>query len=124
MPSAENLSAEVEGDIEDVNGVLKITKICLRYHIKAPAGKREAIERHLNFARNLHIETRVLEGADEAETLVDFARRNGVTQILIGRPPKTMAPLVIARRHQLVLRIIGLAQDMQVTVVAERRVQP
>jgi len=81
----------------------------------------EAIERHLNFARNLHIETRVLEGEDEAQTLVDFARRNGVTQILIGRPPKTLAPLVIARRHQLVLRIIGLAQDMQVTVVAERR---
>jgi two-component system sensor histidine kinase KdpD len=83
--------------------------------------EREAIERHLNFARNLHIETRVLEGEDEAETLVDFARRNGVTQLLIGRPPKTLAPLVIARRHQLVLRIIGLAHDMQVTVVAERR---
>jgi two-component system sensor histidine kinase KdpD len=85
---------------------------------------REAIERHLNFARNLHIETRVLEGEDEAATLVDFARRNGVTQLLIGRPPKTFAPLMIARRHQLVLRIIGLAHDMQVTVVAERRVPP
>ena len=84
--------------------------------------EREAIERHLNFARNLHIETRVLEGEDEAATLVDFARRNGVAQLLIGRPPKTFTPLVIARRHQLVLRIIGLAHDMQVTVVAERRV--
>jgi len=98
---------------------------CFAVVIERPdsSEEREAIERHLNFARNLHIETRVLEGADEAETLVDFARRNGVTQILIGRPPKTMAPLVIARRHQLVLRIIGLAQDMQVTVVAERRVR-
>jgi uncharacterized OsmC-like protein len=47
VPSAENLSAEVEGDIEDVNGVLKITKIRLRYRIKAPAGKRESIERLL-----------------------------------------------------------------------------
>ena len=47
MPSAENLSAEVEGDIEDVNGVLRITKIRLHYRIKAPAGKREAIERLL-----------------------------------------------------------------------------
>jgi two-component system sensor histidine kinase KdpD len=96
---------------------------CLAVVVERPASKedREAIERHLNFARNLHIETRVLEGEDEAETLVDFARRNGVTQILIGRPPKTLAPLAIARRHQLVLRIIGLAQDMQVTVVAERK---
>jgi organic hydroperoxide reductase OsmC/OhrA len=47
VPSAENLSAGVEGDIEDVNGVLKITKIRLRYSIKAPAGKRESIERLL-----------------------------------------------------------------------------
>ena len=47
VPSAGNLSAEVEGDIEDANGVLKITKIRLRYTIKAPAGKRESIERLL-----------------------------------------------------------------------------
>ncbi len=47
MPSAENLTADVEGDIEDVDGVLKITAIRLRYHILAPAEKREAIERLL-----------------------------------------------------------------------------
>jgi uncharacterized OsmC-like protein len=47
VPSAENLKADVEGDIEDVNGVLKITRIRLRYHIKAPAEKRESIERLL-----------------------------------------------------------------------------
>ena len=47
MPSAENLTADVEGDIEDVDGVLKITTIRLRYHIQAPAEKREAIERLL-----------------------------------------------------------------------------
>src|SRR5579862_8461626 len=33
---------------------------------------REAIERHLNFARNLHIETRILEGEEVAFALVDF----------------------------------------------------
>ena len=48
MPSAENLTAEVEGDIEDVDGVLKITQIRLHYRIKAPAGKRESIERLLD----------------------------------------------------------------------------
>ncbi|HEY3741531.1 MAG TPA: histidine kinase [Bryobacteraceae bacterium] len=94
---------------------------CFAVVVRNNNDDREAIERHLNFARNLHIETRVLEGEDEAATLVDFARRNGIVQLLIGRPPKTFAPLAIARRHQLVLRIIGLAHDMQVTVVAERR---
>ena len=46
---------------------------------------REAVEKHLNFARNLHIETRVLEGDDAAETIVDFARRNQITQIVLSR---------------------------------------
>lgn len=48
MPSARNLTAEVEGDIEDVNGVLKITKIRLAYKLNAPADKRESIERLLD----------------------------------------------------------------------------
>ncbi len=30
------------------------------------------MEKHLNFARNLHIETRILEGDDAAETIVDL----------------------------------------------------
>jgi uncharacterized OsmC-like protein len=47
VPSAENLMADVEGDIEDVQGVLRITRIRLHYRIKAPAVKREAIERLL-----------------------------------------------------------------------------
>ncbi len=31
--------AEVEGDIENVNNVLKITEIRVRYHLRVPAGK-------------------------------------------------------------------------------------
>lgn len=31
--------ADVEGDIKDVNGVLKITDIRVKYHLKVPAGK-------------------------------------------------------------------------------------
>ena len=33
--------------------------------------EQEAIDRHLNFARNLHIETRIIEGHNTASTLVD-----------------------------------------------------
>jgi organic hydroperoxide reductase OsmC/OhrA len=35
-------SADVEGDIENVNGVLKITTIRVDYHLKLPADKKEA----------------------------------------------------------------------------------
>lgn len=41
IKSAENLVAEVEGDIEEVDGVLKITKIRIKYHLKIPAGTRD-----------------------------------------------------------------------------------
>ena len=47
IKSAENLVAEVEGDIEDVDGVLKISKIRLKYKFKIPSGEREKAERAL-----------------------------------------------------------------------------
>ena len=50
-----------------------------------PAVKREAVERHLNFARNLHIETRVLVGQDHAQKLVEFARLHNARQIFLPR---------------------------------------
>ena len=37
--------AEVEGDIENVNNVLKITEIRVKYHLKLPKGKEEDARR-------------------------------------------------------------------------------
>jgi two-component system sensor histidine kinase KdpD len=82
----------------------------------------EAIEQHLDFARKLHIETRVLEGQDAAKALVDFARRNGVTQIFLARPLKRSIPLLWPKPTA--MKIVDLAKDMQVTVVAEHRHTP
>jgi two-component system sensor histidine kinase KdpD len=84
-----------------------------------PRPARDTLEKHLDFARKLHIETRVLEGDDAAATLVDFARRNGVTQIFLSQPPRQPLPFFL-RRH-FVMDVVRLAQDRQVTVVAERR---
>jgi len=87
------------------------------HHI--PAGQREAVEKHMNFARNLHIEPSVLQGEDVAQTLVDFARRHKVTQIFVARPRQKRWPVVFG--HGLVERVVRLAHDIQVTIVAERR---
>jgi len=38
---AENFWADVHGDIEDVEGVLRITQIRVDYHLKLPRGKQE-----------------------------------------------------------------------------------
>ncbi len=47
VKSADNLVADVEGDIEDVDGTLKITTIRLKYRFKIPAGSRDKAERAL-----------------------------------------------------------------------------
>lgn len=84
-----------------------------------PADERQTVERHLNFARNLQIETRILEGEDVAGTLVSFARRQGITQIFLVRTRQRNLPALFGRN--LVQQIVWLARDMQVTIVAEHR---
>ena len=84
-----------------------------------PPAKREAVERHLNFARNLHIETRVLQGEDIVTTLLDFARLHNITQLFMVRPQYSPWEGFIGRN--LIHRIVRSAHDMQVTIVAERR---
>jgi two-component system sensor histidine kinase KdpD len=83
-----------------------------------PEREREAINRHLNFARNLHIEVRILEGEDTASVLVDFARQNQITQIFVARPPDRWSFALLSRN--LVQKIVALAKDMQVVIVSER----
>lgn len=75
----------------------------------------DAVERHLNFARNLRIETRSLRGPDVPQALVEFAQLHGVTQIFLSRAAGRRLGLA------LLTRIVRLARDMQVTIVADRR---
>jgi two-component system sensor histidine kinase KdpD len=86
-----------------------------------PGESRDAIERHLNFARNLHIETRILQGENPAATVVDFGRRNGVTMIYVARPGKRS--LLAGFGREPVQQIVALAKDMQVVVVSDREPQ-
>ncbi len=71
--------------------------------------EREQVERHIGFARDLHIETRVIEGKDVAKTLTDFARQHGISQLFLCRNTSERD------------RIIQSARDLEITVVAERR---
>ncbi|MDX2149642.1 MAG: histidine kinase [Bryobacteraceae bacterium] len=87
-----------------------------------PAGKREALERHLDFARKLHIETRILDAEEAAEALVGFAHTNGITQVFLAKPERPRIMWLPAAAHRdLVMRVVRLARDLQVTVVAERK---
>jgi two-component system sensor histidine kinase KdpD len=67
-----------------------------------------ALDRHLTFARNLHIEVATAYGADPAKTLAEFARERHITQIFVARNSPDISKLV------------RLVQDMQITIVAGR----
>ncbi len=86
---------------------------------KIPRAAREAVEKHLTFARNLRIETQVLDGSSVAHALVDFARAQNATQIYMGRT-KSKSRLPFFRRDT-VHEVVRLAKDMQVVIVSERR---
>ena len=69
---------------------------CLAVYVsKTPASnistreERDHLERQLNFARGLQIDTRVLQGADVPEAVVAYARLHQVTQIFVMREPRT-----------------------------------
>ncbi len=92
---------------------------CFAVHVASGSGRSQTVERTLNFARNLHIETRILEGADTAAALVEFARVHKITQIFVERPRYTGFRWFLGKH--LIHRIVRLARDMEVTVVAERK---
>ncbi len=80
---------------------------CTAVYVK-PADDPAAIERHLSFCRNLKIETAAVESGDPAKAVASYARDNGITQIYVTRN----APEV--------QKLVQLAKDIQVTIVAER----
>jgi two-component system sensor histidine kinase KdpD len=99
---------------------------CLAIHVAphesgvtGPSQNREAVERHLNFARNLRIQTHIVEAADVPRAITDFARAQRITQIFMGRslPP----PWWQRFRYTVVQQVVRQARDMQITIVAERR---
>jgi two-component system, OmpR family, sensor histidine kinase KdpD len=85
------------------------------------ATQRENLDRHIKFARALQIDAHVLEGSDVAETIVKFAREHAVTQIFVTREKPSAFRSWFASAF--VQRIVNLARDMQVTVVADRSVR-
>jgi len=95
--------------------------VCVSPHEPSNGQARpdSAIEKHLNFARNLHIETRVLKGKNPADAILDFGRRNQITQILLGRP--RYHPWSHLLSSDPILQIVRRASDIRIIVVADRR---
>ena len=83
-----------------------------------PTAEREAVEKHLRFARSLRIETLVRGGKDVPQTVVDFARHNQVSQIFVARSRLRLYKRLFGKDYA--EAIVRGAYDLQVTVVADR----
>lgn len=83
-----------------------------------PAEEREAVEKHLRFARSLQIETRVISGRKVAKAVVEFARNNQVTQIFVAQARRHLLDWLLGGNQT--ENIVRSADDLQVTVVADR----
>jgi magnesium transporter len=86
-----------------------------------PALERQAVERHLAFAKTLHIETVIVHSKKRADRLVEFAHHNEVTQLFIG--PALETPRRWFHGLDFTEQVLYQARDLEVTVVAERSPQ-
>jgi len=69
---------------------------------------RATVERLMNVCRNLRIKPETIESPEPAKAVAAWAREHGITQIFVARDAPEAQKLV------------HLARDMQVTIVAER----
>lgn len=96
---------------------------CLAVHVQRNSSggrseeRSEALEKHLSFARNLHIETHVLKSKDVARSIVEFARDQNITQIFLGRAGKRPFWGGVGST---VHKVVRQARDREITIVAER----
>jgi two-component system sensor histidine kinase KdpD len=67
-----------------------------------------ALEPYLNFCRNLRIDARAIDCAEPPKAVAEYAREHSFTQVYVTRNAPDVGKLV------------NLARDMQITVVAER----
>lgn len=86
---------------------------------RAGVARRAAIERHLNFARNLHIETHIIQGRSVALAVAQFARAHAATQIFLSWPKRSgwRPPW---RRNE-IQTLVRHARDLQITIVDDHR---
>lgn len=73
----DRLSADVEGDIVDEDGVMALRAIRIRYRVALPAGKREEAERALRFHERGCPLANTLKGSVDITYAADFEEMDG-----------------------------------------------
>ncbi len=85
---------------------------------RLPTSERQAINRHFRFADGLRIRTNVVQGRSRARALVNYARKNGITQIFLSRTLN--APKKLLSGADFTQQVIEHARGLAVMIIAER----
>jgi len=87
-------------------------------HLHMPAQNRERIQHNINLAEQLGARVENLSGTSVAETLLEFARRNNVTKIIVGKPLRPRW-FEILRGGSVIDQILHESKSIDVYVVSE-----
>ena len=92
-------------------------------HIHMPAQNRERIEHNLILAEQLGARVESLSGTSVAETVLEFARRNNATKIIVGKPlwPRWYELL---RGESVLDQLIRKSGSIDIYVISEESNQP
>lgn len=82
---------------------------------KPTLAQQAVLERDFSLASRLNIRIERTEGADVARALADYARKNQVTQIVIGHSGRTALHEFV--RGSIINKLIGLARGIDVLVI-------
>jgi two-component system, OmpR family, sensor histidine kinase KdpD len=94
---------------------------CLAVAVRCTGSSKDEdanLDKHLNFARNLHINVHVVEADSVAQAVVEFARSRQATQIYVSSPDQQ--PWRSFWTRSVPQQIVRLARDMRVVIVSNR----
>jgi two-component system sensor histidine kinase KdpD len=94
---------------------------CLGVVVSCPNDRSDAeahLQKHLSFARNLHIDVEVVQANDVAQAVVDFARKRNATQIYVSG--HAQQPWKSFFNRSMPQQIVRLARDKRVVIVSDR----
>lgn len=87
-------------------------------HLHMPAENRERIQHNINLAEQLGARVENLSGTSVAETILEYARRNNVTKIIVGKPLRPRW-FEILRGGTVIDQILHKSKSIDVYVVSE-----
>ncbi|MHC1781397.1 MAG: DUF4118 domain-containing protein [Anaerolineaceae bacterium] len=108
---------------DDLNAEWIVSFVETPGHIHMPPENRERIQRNLNLAEQMGARVENLTGPSVAEAVLEYARRNNITKILVGKPLRPRW-FELLRGGSVVDQVLRGSGAIDVFVISEEESQP